>query len=141
MALDELHARRLATLGSLCAASLDRMERILGAEGEPGVDENFRLSETQARCLRERMAAFRARLHTGLQHFSVRPERPRPQQILMAELSALWVMLENARPERLQGYGLEFESTDRSEWEKLVQGLLRDLEAIRGTVLHAKAKE
>lgn len=37
MALDELHARRLATIGKMFDAALDRMEQVLRA-----VEENHR---------------------------------------------------------------------------------------------------
>jgi hypothetical protein len=141
MALDELHARRLATVGNLFDAALDRMERVLHSE-EDGNDgrEASRLSAEQVQFIRDKMAAIRGRLHEGLRHFSVRLQKPEPKQMLIAELSTLWVILENARPERMKGYGVEFAPQDKAEWENLIQALIRETELIRGTVLKGKGK-
>ncbi|MGA2982183.1 MAG: hypothetical protein ABSG32_00115 [Terriglobia bacterium] len=141
MALDELHARRLATVANLFDAALDRMELVLrSAEESPDGREASRLSAEQARFIRDRMAAIRGRLHEGLRRFSVRLQKPEPKQMLIAELSTLWVILENARPDRMKGYGLRFAPEDKAEWESLVQALLQETELIRGTVLKGKVK-
>ena len=141
MPLDELHARRLATVGNLFDAALDRMELVLrSAQGSPDGGEASRLSAEQARFIRDRMAAIRGRLHEGLRRFSVRLQKPEPKQMLIAELSTLWVILENARPDRMKGYGLRFAPEDKAEWESLVQALLQETELIRGTVLKGKVK-
>lgn len=141
MALDELHARRLATVGNLFDAALARMELTLhAAEENTDSGEGVRISAEQARFIRERMAAIRSRLHDGLRKFSVRLQRPEPKQMLIAELSTLWVVLENARPERMTGYSQEFDPVDKSEWESLVEDLMRETELIRSTVLKGKEK-
>jgi len=139
MALDELHTRRLATVSNLFDAALDRMEVVLRtaersvAEGEP-----LPLSLEQTRVLRDRMAAIRTRLHESLEHFSVRVQRPEPKQMLVAELSALWVILENSRPERMTGFGVEFDPGDKLDWENLVEALLYETDLMRSTVLRAR---
>jgi hypothetical protein len=139
MALDELHARRLATVGNLFDAALDRMQLVLQSaeEGADGGEASRHLSQ-QAPFLRDRMATIRARLHDGLRHFSVRLQKPEPKQMLIAELSTLWVILENARPERMKGYGAEFTAQDRAEWENLINALRDETELIRSTVLKGK---
>ena len=141
MALDELHARRLATVGNLFDAALDRMELVLHS-AEEGADgsEASRLSAEQTRFIRDKMAAIRDLLHEGLRHFSVQLQKPEPKQMLIAELSTLWVILENARPERMKGYGREFAPQDKAEWENLIQALMHKTELIRGTVLKGKKK-
>jgi hypothetical protein len=139
MALDELHARRLATVGILFDTALDRMELVLrSAEGSAEQGEPSRLSAEQARIIRDKMATIRSRLHAGLRHFSVRLQKPEPKQVLVAELSTLWVILENARPERMKGYAVEFTPPDRAEWENLIQALMHETELIRSTVLRGK---
>ncbi len=60
--------------------------------------------------------------------------------MLIAELSTLWVILENARPERMKGYGVEFAPPDKAEWENLIQALMHETELIRGAVLKGKKK-
>jgi hypothetical protein len=141
MALDELHARRLATIAKMFDAALDRMELILrSAEESKDGDESSRITAEQARAARDKMATIRSRLQEGLRHFSVRLQRIEPRQMLAAELSTLWVILENARPERMKGYGREFAPQDRAEWENLIRALMHDLEQIRGVVLKGKVK-
>lgn len=141
MALDELHARRLATVGKIFDAALGRMELILRSaeEGSDG-GESSRITGEQARVARDRMAAIRSRLQEGLRHFSVQFQRPEPKQMLAAELSTLWVILENARPERMKGYGREFAPQDRAEWENLIRALMHEIEQIRAIVLKGKVK-
>jgi hypothetical protein len=141
MALDELHARRLATVGNLFDAALDRIELVLhSVEESPDGGEASRLSAEDTRFIRDRITAIRSRLHEGLQHFSIQLQKPEPKQVLIAELSTLWVILENARPERMKGYGRVFAPQDKAEWEKLIQALMHETELIRGTVLRGKKK-
>jgi hypothetical protein len=141
MALDELHARRLATVGKMFEAALDRMEQVLrSVEESPDSGEASRISVEQARFIRDKMATIRSRLREGLRHFSVRLQKPEPKQMLIAELSALWVILENARPERMKGYGRVFAPHDKAEWENLIQALMHETELIRSTVLKGKEK-
>jgi hypothetical protein len=141
MALNELHARRLATVGNLFDAALDRMELVLHSlkEATDG-GEASRVSAEQARFIRDKIATIRGRLHEGLRRFSVRLQKPEPRQMLIAELSTLWVILENARPKRMKGYGVEFAPQDKAEWESLIQALMNETELIRGSILKRATK-
>lgn len=141
MALNELHARRLATVAKMFEAALDRMELTLRAveQGEEAANPS-RISGEQARIIRDRMSAIRNHLREGLEHFSIKLQRPEPQQLLIAELSTLWVILENARPARMKGYGREFAPQDKADWENLIQALMRETESIRRAVLKGKSK-
>jgi hypothetical protein len=122
-------------------AALNRMELILrSAEEDSAIGESSWIPAGQARLARDKMAMIRSRLQEGLRHFSVQLQRPEPKQMLAAELSTLWVILENARPERMKGYGREFAPQDRAEWENLIQTLLHEIEQIRGIVLKGKVK-
>jgi hypothetical protein len=139
MALDELHARRLATIGNLFDAALDRMDLVLrSAEESRDVGEASHLSAEQTRFVRDKITSIRSCLHAGLRHFAVRLQKPEPKQMLAAELSTLWVVLENANPERMTGYGREFSPQDKADWERLVQSLLQETELIRSMVLKGK---
>ena len=102
--------------------------------------ETSPVSAEQARFIREKMSVIRGRLHEGLRHFSVRLQKPEPKQMLVAELSTLWVILENARPERMKGYGVEFAPQDKAEWENLIQALIRETELIRRRGTQRKKK-
>jgi len=141
MPLDELHARRLATAAKLLGAALDRMELVLRSVEDSNADgEASQITVEQARVARDRMATIRSRLEDALQHFSVQLQKPELKQMLAAELSTLWVILENARPERMKGYGRQFAPQDRVEWENLINAFLHDIEQIRGIVLKGNAK-
>ena len=71
---------------------------------------------------------------SAVPRFAIHPHKPDARQRLNAELASLWVILENARPKRLKGYGREFAPADRTDWEKLIQNLLDDFESIRTTL-------
>jgi len=133
MALDEMHARRLATVVTVVGAALDRIELVLrGIEDIREANHlGFRFTPQQIRGLRQDMARIRHRLGEALRHFSVPRHKPDPRQVLAAELSTLWVVLENAMPERMKGYGKEFTPADRKNWEELIRTLLQDLEQLR----------
>jgi len=140
MALNELHARRLATVVTLIENALDRMGLVLRA-----LDHNTStalrhppFTAAQIRQLQERMGDIRCKLKKATTRFAVKPERPEPRQLLMGELSVLWVVLENAKPHRMKGYGKQLAPADRSDWEELIQGLLDDVEEIRRIALVKK---
>jgi len=135
MALDELHERRLATVINLFADALDRIELLLEdaaqlreSEGEPQPDaaeiDNIRMTAGR----------IRQRLQAAARRFEVNRARPHWRQKLAAELSTLWVVLENAAPRRMKGYGREFAPQDRADWEALMRDLLHEIERMRRAV-------
>ncbi len=141
MALDELHARRLATVVNILESALDRMELVCKAPDKNPEVAPSALPGAQMRRAYEKMENLRQRLRLALERFPVRPRRPEPRQVLAAELSALWVVLENARPERMKGYGRKLSTADRAAWEELIQDLLRGVEEIRGLILASGESE
>jgi hypothetical protein len=140
MALGELHARRLATVASVFGSALDRMELVLKSlESESG-DEPLSVKPEQIRLGREKMVTVRNRLSESLKRFSIQLRKPGPKQVLAAELSTLWVVLENARPERMKGYGMEFSPSDKADWENLIEGLMSDIKEIRRILVKREVK-
>jgi exonuclease VII small subunit len=129
MALDELHARRLATVARIFEGALDRMEQVIQSLDDGNATSPVRTEELQR--AKEKMEHIRRRINDALVHFSVRLERPDPRQVLAAELSTLWVVLENARPERMKGYGREFSPQDKRDWTILIESLLEEVEELR----------
>ena len=81
------------------------------------------------------MRGIRKRLKHAVGRFSLQLQKPEPKQVLAAELSSLWVVLENAMPKRMKGYGKEFDPTDKGDWEDLIRSLLDDVERARRIVL------
>lgn len=135
MALDELHARRLATVMTVFEEALDRIELLLdGVEegSEAGQGPQLKAGEL----VRVKMSAgrLRERLRRATERFQVERVRLPWRQRLAAELSTLWVVLENAMPRRMKGYGREFAPEDRADWEALIRDLLQEIERMRQTV-------
>ncbi len=140
MALDELHARRLATVASVFESALDRMELVLKSLESTSGNEPLPLKAEQIRLGREKMETVRNRLSESLKRFSIQLRKPEPRQVLAAELSTLWVVLENARPERMKGYGREFSPADKADWENLIEGLMSDIKEIRRILVKREVK-
>jgi hypothetical protein len=142
MALDELHARRLATVVTLFASALDRMELALRElESNEAVGDSPRLTSEEIQQIRQRMGGARGRLDAALKRFTVSRQKPEPRQRLAAELSALSVILENAEPQRMKGYGREFDREDQAGWESLIQALSHDVEQMRSAILRGEIEE
>ena len=141
MALHELHARRLATVANIVESALDRIELVFRQLQTASEAASPALTNEQIQQARESMEDVRRRLRAGLGRFSVRPHKPEPKQVLAAELSTLWVVLENAMPRRMKGYGRELQPRDRADWENLIQGLLHDIKHIRRISLARNSKK
>ena len=75
----------------------------------------------------------RRRLRAAVTRFGVKRARPGWRQRITAELSTLWVVLENAMPKRMKGYGRDFKPQDQLDWECLIRDLLRDVDRMRDT--------
>ena len=143
MALHELHARRLSTLIALFEGALDRIGLVLrDIENRSGSARSMTsMAPERIRQVRTRMESICRKLRQAAARFGVESGKPDPRQVLAAELSRLWVILENARPEKMRGYGTQLAPPDREDWEKLIQGLLLDVEAIRRSVLARTDRE
>ena len=78
MALDELHARRLATVVSVAEDALARIELTLDRSGHGG----GRLAPARVQALRQKIASMRRVLERAVERFGIRPVRPEPRQVL-----------------------------------------------------------
>ena len=135
MALDELHARRLATVISVFEGALNRLDLLLKMPEKASESETSDFKPEQICRAREKMAAAREKLGASAKRFSIQVRKPGPRQVVAAELSRLWVVLENARPERMKGYGREFSPEDKADWDKMIEGLMSDIKEIRRTLI------
>jgi hypothetical protein len=111
---------------------LKSLESATGGEPSPIQAEHIRLARDKVRMIRARVSA-------ALNRFSIQLRKPEPRQILAAELSTLWVLLENARPERMKGYGREFSPVDKADWENLIEGLMSDIDEIHRILIGREA--
>ncbi|PYV15865.1 MAG: hypothetical protein DMG21_13780 [Acidobacteria bacterium] len=140
MALDELHARRLSTVITVTEDVLARIELALDQVGK-SQHATKRLTPARIQALRREIASMRRVLDKAVERFDLRMSKPEPQQVLAAELSSLWVVLENALPKRLKGYGREWEPAEKADWEKTVQTLLHAVEELRAQLLNQSSVE
>jgi hypothetical protein len=130
--LDELHERRLATLMNVFDDALDRIELVLATsqQGRAG-DAEPPPTDDEAGEFRVVAANIHRRIEAAVLRFGVNRARPGWRQKIAAELSTLWVVLENAMPKRMKGYGREFKPQDQVDWEHLIRDLLRDIDRMR----------
>ena len=133
MHLHELHRRRLEATVQMIEASLDRMERLLTPTRSSAIVRvvDNSLSSEQAALLLDAMRRLRAGLARFAAAFDLHAHRLEVRQILNAELSTAWSMLEDCRPRRLKGYGVELPAEVRRGLEQAVEELLEQLAAIR----------
>jgi len=133
MKLHELHQRRLEVTVSLVENGLDRMERLL-SEGPPGgsvrtVEDT--LSPEERSSLLVDFGHLRSQLRRLAEQYSLQRHAVDIHQVLNAELSSAWVMIENCRPKRMKGYGVEFDPVVRATLEDNVEQLLARVLALR----------
>jgi hypothetical protein len=132
MKLDELHRRRLEATVQLLEESIARCRRWLGGTGE-GIVRVVRSSIGDAereRLLRE-IDLFHAELHKFAARFELEPRAVDLTQLLNAEISTAWVMLENCRPKRMKGYGVAFDPAAAAKLDSEVDRLLERVDVLR----------
>jgi hypothetical protein len=133
MKLHEFHARSLEA--TLCQAdeSIHRMEQLLTHGGQEGVVRSVesKLSEQARKRLLAGVLSLRALLATMAQTFSLEPRPLDLRRVMHAEISGLWVLFENCRPERMKGYGQEFTQEARAALEQNVEALLAEILSLR----------
>jgi hypothetical protein len=134
MKLHEFHARSLEA--TLCRAdeSIHRMERLLLEGGQNGVVRKVEntLSKESREALLARVGSLRALLASMAETFSLQPHPLDLRRVLHAEISHLWVLFENCRPERMKGYGQEFAKGAREALVENVETLLAEILRLRG---------
>ncbi len=132
MKLDELHRRRLEATVQLLEESIARCRRWLGGTGE-GIVRVVRMSVDDGereRLLRE-IDLLHAALHEFAAEFELEPRAVDLMQLLNAEVSTAWVMLENCRPKRMKGYGVAFEAETAARLNGEVDRLLERVGVLR----------
>lgn len=134
--LEEPHQRRLEATVQLLAASLGRMEALLTKPSGESLAESVEdtISAANHEALLQGLVRLRQELQEFIAEFHLQRHRWDIRQILDAELSTAWVMLENCRPRRMKGYGLEFEPATREALEQAVERLLESVRSLRKLV-------
>jgi hypothetical protein len=132
MKLDELHRRRLEATVQLLEESIARCRRWLNGTGE-GIVRVVRSSidESERERLLREIDLFHAELHRFAAHFELEPRAIDLAQLLNAEISTAWVMLENCRPKRMKGYGVAFDPGVAAKLDAEVDRLLERVGVLR----------
>ena len=119
---------------SLVEDGLDRMERLLSEGGESGIVRAVEdtLSPEERANLLDKVRQLGTELQSFAAKFSLQRHPVDIPQVLNAELSSAWVMLENCRPKRMKGYGVEFNPQTRATLEETVEHLVGEVLALRG---------
>src|SRR5579884_772835 len=139
--LHELHARRLEATILLLEESIARCQRWLNEES-PGVLRVVRTGldpERRSRLL-ELLEAFRQDLSGLAQQFRLQHHPVDLVQILNAEFSSAWVMLENCRPRRMKGYGIAFDPAVAAALDSAVDRLTARVDQLRALVAGESAQ-
>jgi len=131
--LHELHRRRLEVTVSLVENGLDRMERLLGDSVQGGILRSVEdtLSPEERSALLEEIRRLRDDLDKFAEEYRLERHPLALRQVLNAELSSTWVMLENCRPKRMKGYGVDFDPGLRAALEEKVELLVTQVVALR----------
>lgn len=135
MQLHEHHARRLEATVLLLEESVARCQRLLreGAGGILRVVQADLEQQKRERLLRL-LEAFQQELSQLVQRFELQQRPVGLVQVLNAEFSSMWVMLENCRPKRMKGYGVAFDPEVAAALDRAVDTLLTRIEALRAVV-------
>ncbi len=136
MKLHELHQRRLEATVSLVESGLDRIERLLagGSPSEVARTEEDTLAPEERSALLESLRRLRDQLQSFAKLFSLERRSVDIRQIMNAELSSAWVMLENCRPKRMKGYGVDFDPGLRAALQESVERLVTQVVALRAKI-------
>ncbi len=133
MKLHELHQRRLEATVQLMEDGVERCERLLRGAGQGGIVRavGSRLSEGERAELLQKLGEFHMTLRRFAERFGLEQRPLDLRQLLNAELSSAWVMLENCRPKRMKGYGAPFGEEERKALEASVEELLVKVKDLR----------
>jgi hypothetical protein len=133
MKLHEYHARSLEATLSRVDEALNRMERLLIAGGQEGVVRKIEntLSTGSSEILLAEVRSLRKMVGSLAQTFRLEPHPLDIRRVLDAEISTMWVLFENCRPERMKGYGQAFAKEAREALEKNVEMLLAQILKLR----------
>ena len=137
MTLHEFHARSLASTLILADASVRRMERLLTNGGERGLIRSIEstLSKEERTVLLHDVHSLQRMLTLMAESFALPRSTLDLRRVLDGELSTLWVLFEDCRPERMKGYGQEFSPEERSRLEETVNQLTDRVRAITRRLL------
>ena len=133
MKLHELHARSLSSALGLADSSVQRMERLLMEGGQPGVVRPVEdtLNTAKRRELLEAVETLKRQVSEAAARFDLEKHPLDIHRVIQAEISSLWVIFEDCRPERMKGYGQIFEPEVKAALENTINALTAQTLKIR----------
>jgi hypothetical protein len=137
MKLHEFHARSLESSLILADESVLRIRRLLRDGGQRGIIRRITNSLSDEK--RAELLASAEALHRTFtkfaEDFSLEPHPLDLRRVLDAELSSLWVDLQDCRPDRMKGYGQKFAPEAFERLETTIEALLAQIEEMRALLL------
>jgi hypothetical protein len=136
--LHEFHARSLEATLILADESILRMQRLLREAGQKGIVRQVKnsLSEGKLRVLLAAVEKLSRMFESFAEDFSLQQRPLDLRRVIDAELSSLWVVLQDCRPDRMKGYGQDMAPEAQDNLLSAVEKLLAHIEAMR-TILEA----
>ena len=137
MKLHEFHARGLESMLILADESLLRMRRLLRERGQQGIVRQITnsMSERKRIEMSEKVETLHRLFGKFAAQFSLEHRPLDLQRVIEAELSSLWVNLQDCRPDRMKGYGQPFSPEAQKHLERTIEGLLAQVEDMRALLL------
>jgi len=137
MKLHEFHARSLESTLILADESVLRIRRLLHDGGQTGIIRQVTnsLSDGKRGELQASAEELRRTFMKFAEDFSLKPHPLELRRVLDAELSSLWVDLQDCRPDRMKGYGQPFSPEAQKRLENTIDDLLAQIEAMRMILL------
>jgi hypothetical protein len=134
MKLHELPERRVAVTIRLVDAALLRMLHLLSQEHSSHLGRSMQssVSEDERTDFLQRVRQLRRDLRTFAEQWELPEQKIDARQVLNAEISTIWTLLENCYPKRMKGFGEVFKDSDRPLLEKSVRHLLEQVESLIG---------
>ncbi|HWQ03611.1 MAG TPA: hypothetical protein VNL38_03945 [Candidatus Nitrosotenuis sp.] len=132
MKLHELPERRVAVTVRLVDTSLQRIVSVLAHDPQQHLGRTLEdsLPEAQRKEILQRIQHLRAELRTFAERFELPAQKTDVRQILNAELSTIWTLLENCFPKRMKGFGVTFDDAQRNALEADLMRLVAQVERL-----------
>jgi hypothetical protein len=138
MKLHEFQARGLESMLILADESLLRMRRLLREQGQQGIIRRITntMSDAKRTEISKKLQVLLELFEEFAAQFSLEHHPLDLQRVVEAELSSLWVNLQDCRPDRMKGYGQPFAPDAKILLERSVEGLLAQIEDMRAILLN-----
>jgi len=130
--LSESHRRVMGSGMIIVDAAAVRMLNLLESRGSPAAVSVVEgtVTEQEREHIRAQLKELQALIASFVQEYDLQPSRKNLWRVLAADVSQIWVTLEDCRPARIRGYGAMSKSSAESV-ESDLQQMLRIANELR----------